>query len=257
MSYLDELIASTRLRVDETRARTTDHQLNAAMAAAPAVRSLRKALTGTELRLIAEIKRASPTAGEIAPGLDAAAAAEAYARGGASALSVLTEPEKFKGSLDDIRAARGAGVPVLRKDFIVDELQVRESRGAGADAILLIVRALGNELRALYESAEQHGMECLVEVFDENDVERALEIGAAIVGVNHRDLETFEVDPDRTLKLAPMIPDEVVLVGLSGVKSRDDVKRLADAGARAVLVGEALGRSGSPEATVRELLGAA
>lgn len=257
MSYLDDLVASTRMRVDATRAQTTDEEVDGAIAVAPTVRSFRQALTGAEMCLIAEIKRASPTAGEIAPELDAAAAAQAYARGGASALSVLTEPEWFRGSLDDIGAARSAGVPVLRKEFIVDEFQVRESRGAGADAILLIVRMLGDELRSLYEAAAELHMDCLVEVFDDRDVERALDIGAAIVGINHRDLATFEVDPDRTLKLAPMIPGDVIVVGLSGVKNRDDVRRLADAGARAVLVGEVLGRSGSPETTVRELLGAA
>ncbi len=209
------------------------------------------------MSVIAEIKRASPSAGDIAPDLDARKAAEAYARGGAAAISVLTEPERFKGSLDDLHSARDAGVPVLRKDFIVDELQVHESRAAGADALLLIVRIVGDELQRLYDSATELGMDCLVEVYDEHDVERAVSIGATLIGVNRRDLETFTVDPGRMRKLAPMIPSNVVLVGLSGVKTRADVDELAAAGARAVLVGEALARSTDPGSSVRALLGAA
>jgi indole-3-glycerol phosphate synthase len=225
--------------------------------AAPPIRSFRESLAGREVSIIAEIKRASPSAGEIAPELDAGPTAQAYARGGASAISVLTEPERFNGSLDDLVAARSAGVPVLRKDFVIDEFQVREARAAGADAILLIVRILGDELTYLYEAAAALGMDCLVEVFDEPDLERALGLGATVIGVNHRDLETFTVDPVRTQKLAPMVPPEVVLVGLSGIKSRADVEKLAATGARAVLVGEALARSEDPEASVRALLGAA
>jgi indole-3-glycerol phosphate synthase len=206
--------------------------------------------------VIAEIKRASPSAGTFDANLSATETAEAYARGGAAAISVLTEPEFFKGTIDDLNAARGAGLPVLRKDFILDPWQVLESRAAGADALLLIVRALEqNELEALLLSCKTLRMDALVEVYDEAEMSRALDAGATIVGVNNRDLESFEVDRGRTARLAPQVPDDVILVGLSGVGSRSDVEELGAAGAQAVLVGEALVRSDDPAAELRALRG--
>lgn len=257
MSYLDDLVSSARARVAAARDANDSTDLSRRVVAAPDVRPFGAALLHEPLSIIAEIKRASPSAGDIAPQLDATTTAAAYARGGAAAISVLTEPERFKGSVADISSARTAGLPVLRKDFVIDEYQVHEARAAGADAILLIVRIVGSELKRLYQAAADLGMDCLVEVYDERDVERAVDIGASVVGVNHRDLETFEVDPERTMKLAPLLPEGVTLVGLSGVKTRSDVEKLQEAGADAVLVGETLARATDPEATLRELRGVA
>lgn len=257
MSYLEELLTSTRARIEETRSKVTEEALEQRISSVDAARSFRTALTGPETSVIAEIKRASPSKGPLNENLDAAALARSYAAGGADAISVLTEPTGFKGSLDDMKAALGAGPPVLRKDFLLDPFQVLESRAEGADAVLLIVRVLGPELGTLYSAATALGMDALVEVFDEPDLERALEVGAELIGINHRDLETFEVDADRTAKLAPQIPEGVVVVGLSGVESRADVERLASDGARAVLVGESLVTAADPAAKLRELRGVA
>jgi len=183
--------------------------------------------------------------------------AAAYADGGAAALSVLTEPERFLGSLDDLEAALGAGLPVLRKDFILDDWQLLESRAAGADAVLLIVRALGGDLGGFLDATAALGMAALVEVHDAGELALAAEAGATLVGVNHRDLATFEVDPDRTAKLAALTPEGTTLVALSGVSTRAEVEELEGAGADAVLVGEALVTAQDPAAKVRELLGQA
>lgn len=255
MSHLDDLLASTRARIDDARSKINDGALEQRVASVEPPRGFRRALIGPEMAIIAEIKRASPSKGSLAEGLDAAATARAYVDGGAVAVSVLTEPDRFKGSLDDLRAASTAGVPTLRKDFILDPFQVHESRAEGADAILLIVRALGPELATLLRATRSLGMDALVEVYDEPDLERALAVGADLIGVNHRDLETFEVDPERTAKLAVLVPEEVVLVGLSGVSTRADVEALRDAGAHAVLVGESLVTAPDPAAKLRELRG--
>jgi indole-3-glycerol phosphate synthase len=256
MSYLQELLESTRDRIVEARAKITDDVLEQRVAAAPAPRDFAGSLRGSDMSFIAEIKRASPSRGPLNEKLDAAPLARAYAEGGASAISVLTEPDRFKGSLEDLQAARGAGLPLLRKDFILDPFQVFEARAFGADAVLLIVRALGSELQGLFDTAKSLGMDALVEVYDEPDLERGLEIGAKVIGINHRDLETFEVDHERTAKLAPRIPDEVVVVALSGITSRADVEQMATAGAHAVLVGESLVTAEDPAAKLRELRGA-
>lgn len=253
MSYLSDLVDSTRVRIREARAAVTDDVLEQRIASQDAPRGFAAALDGPGVAIIAEIKRRSPSAGPLKEDLDAAAMARAYAEGGAAALSVLTEPETFKGSLEDLRAARAAGLPVLRKDFILDEFQVLESRAEGADAVLLIVRALGDEFEALLHATEALGMDALVEIYDENDLHRALDAGATTIGVNHRDLETFEVDPKRTAKLAPQVPEGKIVVALSGVSSRDDVLYLAGVGAHAVLVGESLVTAPDPVAKLREL----
>lgn len=257
MSYLDELLGATRQRITELRAKLTEEALEQRISSVPPARSLKDALSGPSIALIAEIKRASPSKGPLNENLDAAAMARDYAAGGAEAISVLTEPTGFKGSIDDMKAALGAGLPVLRKDFLLDPLQVLESRAEGADAVLLIVRTLGTELPGLLAATKALGMDALVEVFDDSDLDRALEADADIIGINHRDLETFEVDPDRTAKLAPRIPEGRVIVGLSGVESRADVERLAGAGAHAVLVGGSLVTASDPVAKLRELRGAA
>lgn len=257
MSYLADLLSATRVRVEETRAKVTEDALEQRLSAVEPVRSLKAALTGPEMAVVAEIKRASPSKGDLREDLDVYSLARSYAEGGAAAISVLTEPSGFKGSMDDLKAALTAGPPVLRKDFLLDPFQILESRAEGADAILLIVRTLGAELGRMLAATGTLGLEALVEVFDEADLERALDAGAEVIGINHRDLETFEVDPERTSKLAPQIPDGVVIVSLSGVESRADVEQLAAAGAHAVLVGESLVTSGDPVAKLRELRGVA
>ena len=205
--------------------------------------------------LIAEIKRATPSSGDLNVALDAAATARAFGEGGAAAISVLTEPHYFKGSLEDLVAARGAGLPVLRKDFLLDTYQVLEARAFGADAVLVIVRLVPQETAALIEGARAFGMDALVEVFDEADLEVAIDAGATLIGINRRDLATFEVDPERTAKLAPLIPDGCTTVALSGVSTRADIQALRDAGVDAVLVGSSLVTASDVAAKVRELVG--
>ena len=257
MSYLEELLASTRARIEAARTKITEDALEQRMAAVARPRGFRAALVGDEIAVIAEIKRASPSKGPLGARLDAAALARAYADGGAAAISVLTEPDRFDGSIEDLQAAIPAGLPVLRKDFILDPFQILEARAFGADAVLLIVRAVGADLDTLMNVTASLGMDALVEVFDDADLERAADVGAELIGINHRDLETFEVDPQRTAKLAPRIPRGAVIVGLSGVSTRADVEALVSDGAHAVLVGEALVTAPDPAARLRELRGAA
>jgi indole-3-glycerol phosphate synthase len=256
MSLLDDLLASTRARVKETKAKLSEEALEQRVASSVPAMGFERALQGNGLSVIAEIKRATPLKGALDLDLDAAPLARSYADGGAAAISVLTEPEFFKGSIEDMQAAKQAGLPVLRKDFILEPFQVLESRASGADAILLIVRAVADELPKLASSCSALGMDALVEVHDEAELERAIDVGATLIGVNHRDLATFEVDPDRTRKLAPLVPDGVMLVALSGVSRREEMVELAEAGAGAVLIGEALVTAADPGARLRELLGA-
>lgn len=255
MSFLAELLDLTRSRIATARAALPIDELRARARSAPPVRLFRAALQGPAVALIGEIKRATPSAGDIAPDLDAASIARAYGRGGAAALSVLTEPRYFKGRLEDLADARAAGLPVLRKDFILDPYQVVEARAWGADAVLLIVRTLGDELHDLIDLTSELGMDALVEVFDEADVDRALSAGAGLIGINHRDLITFEVDAARTEKLAPLIGDAATIVALSGVSRRAEVEDLGAAGADAVLVGTSLVTAADPARKVRELVG--
>lgn len=253
---LDQILESTRSR--SARLRGQAEALQAAAAEAPAPRSLAAALRAPGLSILAEIKRRSPSAGEIAPGLDAPTQAMHYVNGGAAAISVLTEPDYFAGSLADLRAVRAAvPVPVLRKDFIVDPIQIWEGRGAGADAVLLIVAALdASELAELLASVAATGMEALVETHTAAEVETAVAAGAEIIGVNNRDLATFITDLAVAEAIAPSIPDGVVTVGESGVSSVAGASRMAAAGYDAILVGEAAVRSADPRAFIAELRGA-
>lgn len=205
--------------------------------------------------VIAEVKRRSPGAGEIDPGLDPGALSAGYEDAGAMAVSVLTDGPWFGGSLDDLRLVRGARtVPVLRKDFVIDPLQVYEARAAGADMVLLIVRILDPVLLAdLRAMIHELGMTALVEVHDEWEAETALESGVSLVGVNNRDLSVFRTDLAVTERLARYLPGDVLLVSESGIRSREDVERMAACGADAVLVGEALVRNGAPGRLVEEL----
>jgi indole-3-glycerol phosphate synthase len=211
------------------------------------------------LAIIAEIKRRSPSKGHLAPDLHAAERAAGYVAGGAAALSVLTEPERFGGSLDDLRdVAATVPVPVLRKDFIVDALQVYEARACGASAVLLIVRALApHQLVALMASARSAGIEPLVEVRDERELDRALAAGARVIGVNNRNLETLEVDPGTAARVIPLIPVGVVAIAESGVTERRDAEAAAAIGADAILVGSALSLASDGAAAVRALAGVA
>ncbi|MEY2467577.1 MAG: indole-3-glycerol phosphate synthase [Actinomycetota bacterium] len=248
-TYLDDIVAAHRALSEPS---VTDDEL----AAAPAARGFASALRSADgLAVIAEIKRRSPSMGEMAPDLDPALMAKAYADGGAAALSVLTDRDYFGGSPDDLVAARAAvEVPVLRKDFTVCAGDVRAARAMGADAVLLIVAALSdNELHGLHTLANDLGMAALVEVHDEAELDRALAVDVAVVGVNQRDLRTFEVDHERALRLAASIPSGVVRVAESGVRNADDAQRLRDAGYDAVLVGQTLVTAGDPAETVRSL----
>jgi indole-3-glycerol phosphate synthase len=209
---------------------------------------------GGAVRVIAEIKRKSPSLGDLAPALDAGAQAAAFAAGGAAAVSVLTEPERFGGRLEDLAAAAPAGLPMLRKDFIVDEVQVLEAAAHGASAILLIVAALPPaRLRELHAEAERFGLDVLVEVHDADELTVALEAGCPIVGVNTRDLRTLVIDPAVGDALVPRIPSDRIAVFESGIADRGGVERASRAGADAVLVGSALSQQADPAAAVAAL----
>jgi indole-3-glycerol phosphate synthase len=243
---LGEILAETRKRVATIdRASLVD--------AGPSGRSLKAALRQDCVAIIAEIKRRSPSKGQLNLALDAGSQAKAFERGGASAISVLTEPKHFGGSLDDLVAVGGATrLPVLKKDFHISPLQLHEARGRAA-AVLLIARALPpDELELLLDTTD---LEKVVEVRSEEELERALSAGAEIIGVNSRNLETLAIDERVPQRLMPIIPDNVVAIWESGIQSRDDVQRAADCGADAVLVGSALSRSSDPEALVRSLTG--
>lgn len=251
MNFLDEVIAVKRREVAALK--TKSHERPAVGAPRP---KFGEALRAQGLSVIAEIKRRSPSKGVLAPGLDSAALARAYAQGGAAAISCLTDREFFGARDDDFANALTSGRPVLRKDFLIDEIQIDQSVALGASAILLIVRILEPpRLAALLRYATQRGLDVLVEVHREDEVERALEAGAAIIGINNRDLDTLVVDPGCATRLRPLIPSGVVAVAESGVKTRDDVERIEGAGFDAVLIGETLATSADPSAKLRELLG--
>lgn len=208
------------------------------------------------MSLIAEVKRRSPSKGRFVATLDPVEQARAYERGGAAAVSVLTDERYFGGSPEDLTAVREAvEIPVLCKDFILSPYQIYEARGWGADLVLLIVAALEDrELKELQALAIELGMTPLVEVHDQHDLARALAMHAQLIGINNRDLTDFNVDLVTTEYLAPLIPDECTIVSESGIATVDDVQRVAAAGARVVLVGETLMRSADPAASIRELL---
>jgi indole-3-glycerol phosphate synthase len=258
-TYLDRILAAHRLRA-AAEPRQLDG-LVARAAAEPPCRGFRAAIEaravagGDRPAVVAEIKRRSPSRGDLAADLDPAAVAAAYTAGGAACLSVLTDADFFGGSPADLAAARAAsGLPVLRKDFTVSAHDVADARLMGADAVLLIAAALTDpELARLRRLAADLGMDAVVEVHDEAEVDRALAAEADVVGVNQRDLVTFEVDGDRAARLAPLLPDGVVRVAESGVAGPADAAALADAGYHAVLVGEWLVRSADPAAAVRSL----
>lgn len=257
MSVLDDIVAGVRVDLERRMAQVPLAQLRAALADVDAPRDSMPALRGRGSSVIAEVKRRSPSKGDLAPIADPAALAEQYAAGGAAAISVLTEERRFGGSLDDLRAVRArVDTPLLRKDFVVTDYQLVEARAAGADLVLLIVAALeGDLLRSLYDVAGDLGLTVLVEVHDEVETERAVALGAELIGVNARNLKTLAVDDDTFGRLAPLIPSDRVKVAESGISGPGDVKRFVAEGARAVLVGEALVRDGDPRRAVEEMTG--
>ncbi len=220
-------------------------------------RDFRHALRKDHIRLIAEVKRASPSRGILAEGLEPVELASIYEECGAAAVSVLTDEKFFKGSLDDLTAVRKSiKLPCLRKEFMLDEYQIYEARAALADAILLIVRILtDSQLREFRELAGSLGMAALVECHDAEEVRRAIDSGAQIIGINNRDLQTFDVDLNTTLELRKHVPGGKILVSESGIFTRDHVRKLEGGGIDAILVGEALVTSGDVRAKIRELLG--
>jgi indole-3-glycerol phosphate synthase len=254
-TYLDRILAVHRARAAEDN-RPVEGLAEAARREAEP-RPFRRELARDGLAVIAELKRRSPSRGDLAVDMDPAAVALAYAAGGATCLSVLTDARFFGGSAADLAAARRAvDVPVLRKDFTVSEADVYDARLMGADAVLLIVAALADgELLRLLAVADELSLAALVEVHDEAELDRALGAGADLVGVNQRDLFSFEVDRHRAERLAPRIPAHVVTVAESGVRDLSDASRLAEAGFDAILVGEALVCAPDREAAVRSLLG--
>lgn len=257
MSFLSEILARKRDEVAARRSALPARELAARAADAPRPRPFEAGLSlpGGPLRIVAEVKRASPSAGSIRAGLDAPAQAQAYAAAGAAAISVLTDGPGFGGSLGDLEQVRAAvDVPLLRKDFVLDRYQLLEARAAGADASLLIVAALAEDaLRRLVDGCAEIGLAALVEVHDEAEMASALRAGARVVGVNNRDLASFRVDLAVSERLLPLLPGGVRGVAESGVRTAADARRLRTAGAANLLVGEALVRAADPGALIREM----
>lgn len=262
-TVLDKIVATKKIEIEAAKAARPIGELQAAVADAPPVRDFFAALSRESdddpIRLIAEVKKASPSKGLIRADFDPVAIATAYAENGASCISVLTDEEYFQGSLKYLTAVRAAvPVPVLRKDFLIDSYQLVEARVAGADAVLLIAECLDDcNLRKLHNEALKLGMTPLVEFYEPANRERVLEAGATLIGINNRDLRTFEIDLQHTVRLRKEIPSECVLVGESGIHGRDDAQLLQDAGVDALLVGEHLMAQADIGLAVRKLLGRA
>jgi indole-3-glycerol phosphate synthase len=259
-TYLDRILENTATELTQRKALVPLATVWAAADASPEPLPFAATLRQNAVAVIAEVKRASPSKGAIAADIVATDVAGEYIAGGASAISVLTDRTFFQGTIEDLEAvaalARASATPVLRKDFVIDAYQIAEARAAGAAAVLLIVAALERaRLAELHDAARQYGLDALVEVHDEAELETALGIGATLIGVNNRDLRSFNVDLATTERLATQVPDEVTLVGESGIRTREDVERLRQAGVHAVLVGETLMRAPDRAAALRELLG--
>ena len=258
MTILDKIVAHKREEIAQRRAATSQAELEARLADAPPVRDFFSALAAPgPIKLIAEVKKASPSKGVIRADFDPLAIASLYEQHGASCISVLTDEHFFQGSLDYLSQIRQhAGIPLLRKDFILDEYQLLEARVAGADGVLLIAECLDDcHLRSLHNRAIELGMTPLVEYYEESNLERVLEAGATLIGVNNRDLRTFEVDLQHTVRQRERIPAECLLVGESGISSHADATMLSAAGVNAILVGESLMRQNNIGQAVEALLG--
>lgn len=256
MTVLDDIIVGVREDLAQRQAQTPLDELKARVAKLPATRPVLSVLRGEDIAVIAEVKRKSPSKGELATIADPAALASEYEAGGAHVISVLTEQRRFGGSLADLAAVRAAvEIPVLRKDFIVSSYQLWEARAYGADLVLLIVAALTQDaLECLHERAESIGLAVLVEVHDADEVQRAVAAGARIIGVNSRDLRTLEVHRGQFARVAPSIPSHIAKVAESGVRGPEDLLQYAKAGADAVLVGESLVTGRDPRDSVHQLV---
>ncbi len=254
---LDEICEQKRGEVDKAKSSVSLSEIEDRIEEADPARDFRSAIRHGGVSLIAEVKRASPSKGVLMEDMDPATLGSVYEHSGAAAISVLTDEQFFKGSLADLVSVRRAvAVPCLRKEFIIDPYQIYESRAAGADAILLIVRILSDvELKEFLHLAGTLGMACLVETHDAAEIERALNADAGIIGINNRDLSTFDVDLDRTLEIKKMVPGGKILVSESGIHTREDVRRLDNGGIDAILVGEALVTSDDIKGKIHELLG--
>ncbi len=259
VNILDEIVAHKRLEIAAARQLRPHSELQARLEAAPPIRDFRAALLSAapRLGLIAEIKKASPSAGVIRADFDPVAIARIYEQHGASCLSVLTDEKYFQGHLDYLTSVRAAvSLPVIRKDFIIDRYQVLEARVAGADCILLIAECLNDcEMRDLYFYASELGMETLIEIHDAENLDRVLKLEPGLIGINNRDLKAMVTDLQHTIRLAPRIPADCLLVSESGIKAYADVQQLQQAGARAMLVGESLMKQTDIGAAVDALCG--
>lgn len=257
--FLSRILDSTRDRVEAARSQVSIEEMKDRALDRSAALSLAQVLRWFHIRVLAEIKRASPSRGPLRPDLDPASMAWSYYENGASAISVVTESSHFGGSLDDLVAAKkglkGKIIPLLRKDFIIDPYQVYESRAFGADAILLIVAVLDDaRLFELLNLSYDLGMRCLVEIHDEKEAERAVAVRAGIVGINNRDLKTFEVDINTTARLRPLIPPDRIVISESGIRTREDLEKLWSMKVNAALIGESLVKAPDPGAALKELL---
>lgn len=258
MTILDRILVQTRATVESDRAALPESELEAKIADLPPCRDFHAALaSGEEVRLIAEVKRASPSAGLIREDFDPVEIAQAYQQAGAACISVLTDKPFFQGSLDFLHQVRQhVDLPLLRKDFIVDRYQLLQARAAGADCVLLIAECLtADELIRLHEQAIELGMQTLIELFEPQNLDAVLATGTRLVGVNNRDLRTFETSLEHTLRLRPAIPQDRLVVGESGIRDHDDLIRLGRGGVKAVLVGESLMRNADIKEATRRLLG--
>jgi indole-3-glycerol phosphate synthase len=257
-TILDKIVANKRKEIERARTAIPEREIRARLAGAPAVRDFFTPLAAVgPIRLIAEVKKASPSAGVIRADFDPVAIARTYEAHGAACISVLTDEPFFQGQLEYLSRVRSAvGLPVLRKDFILDTYQVVEARAAGADAVLLIAECLDDcNLRKLFNETCELGMTPLVELYDPANLQRVFDAGATLIGVNNRDLHTFKVDLEHTIRMRERVPDQCVLVGESGIKTLADVQRLEAAGVDAILVGESLMREPDIGAAVDRLLG--
>ena len=257
-TILDEIVAHKQGEIDAAKEKRPADQLERQLSAAPEVRDFVAALSSSEtIGLIAEVKKASPSAGLIREDFDAVAIAKIYEQCGASCISVLTDENFFQGHLDNLWAVRQTvAIPVLRKDFILDPYQVLETRAAGADCVLLIAECLDDtRLRELYLYAAELGMESLIEIYDPENLDRVLKLKPKLLGINNRNLKTFVTDLDHSIDLMERVPKQTLLVSESGIRDRKDVVRLQQAGVRGILVGETLMRSEDIGAKVDELLG--
>jgi indole-3-glycerol phosphate synthase len=259
-SILDRIVAYKRQEIAAARSRVPEAQMEAALDKAPPVRDFRAALErGPGVQIIAEVKKASPSAGLLRADFDPVAIARLYEQNGAACISVLTDEPSFQGQLRYLEAIRAAvGCPLLRKDFILDRYQLLEARLAGADAVLLIAEILDtDQLPLLYRQAGELGLQTLVELYDRDNLSRVLDSGARLIGINNRDLRTFQTRLEHTLDLLADLPGDVCLVSESGIRSRADVERLQAAGVQAVLIGETFMRAPDIGLQLRELLGRA